>query len=704
MLVDTILYDTLGVPPNSTHERIRIAYKRSAVECHPDKAAQDDRSQASANEKFILVHEAYKVLRTDKLRKDYDKKGFKAATGREPGAKGSNDIGYAKRSFASFASSGENGAEEEDDMIAELLDWWSHPGNLKKTPLQSLRLPQDSSLYEQLIVLYDQFRLTHSSTTAEEELSERASAAILNMTKTHFGAFHLAKLTSWGEQDVEEESVDLQVSENGRHYKDIDGELQPIPSSSSIARLPDGLEMIHLSSTTEFEKLLNAAPGREKVAAQTLDRNHGVQYQALWDQLEADNSHNLAHTDFNKRIDWREIAQTLKQLRKKPHDQKAVTKFKLAENKWKSYVKVYGLPRSWDGAVTDLIRRSAPEYHGFTWPQTTVETDNEEETTQSAGSSTAKPTDGDSGATDVTMENASSTNGGDLDPADDDNLSIKSLDTPTTDAPATSKRGRVADSSVWVRDGDAQREVFAFRQIGAGGPSQLVLRMTTPEATFALFDIVSAKMFNRTVELIKTQPARDFGKMKGGKDDLKNRDYADLTWVGIATQRRGIAPDDGWPTQPHTYMLSQNQDGTVRAFTRSDVGAVFGRASIDVEIHNRRLAADEYKALPAPPVRRRIAWGDDRYDSQAGMDVEDDLAMFTTTHPHDTKLLQHEGQQEQHERDIMSNFVRALGKGTRVPGIDKARERREPQREEYDEALTYLEDLSLAAQSGSPKK
>ncbi|KAK4892287.1 hypothetical protein LTR49_028602 [Elasticomyces elasticus] len=469
MPVDTILHDILGVPPNSTHERIRIAYKRSAVECHPDKAAQDDRSQASANEKFILVHEAYEVLRTDKLRKDYDKKGFKAAT------------------------------------------------------------------------------------------------------------------------------------------------------------------------------------GREKVAAQTLDRNHGVQSQALWDQLEADNSHNLAHTDFNKRIDWREIAQTLKQL----------------------------------------------------------QTDNEEEATQSAGSSTAKPTDGDSGATNVTMENASSTNGGDLDPADDDNLSIKSLDTPMTDAPATSKRGRVADlpdSSVWVRDGDAQREVFAFRQIGAGGPSQLVLRMTTPEATFALFDIVSAEMFNRTVELIKTQPARDFGKMKGGKDDLKNRDYADLTWVGIATQRRGIAPDDGWPTQPHTYMLSQNQDGTVRAFTRSDVGAVFGRASIDVEIRNRPLAAGGYKVLPAPSVRRRIAWGDDKYDSQAGMDVEDDLAMFTTTHPHDTKLLQHEGQQEQHERDIMSNFVRALGKGTRVPGIDKARECREPQREEYDEALTYLEDLSLAAQSGSPKK
>ncbi|KAK3612944.1 hypothetical protein LTR56_028158, partial [Elasticomyces elasticus] len=470
-------------------------------------AAQDDRSQASANEKFILVHEAYKVLRTDKLRKDYDKKGFKAATGREPGAKGSNDIGYAKRSFASFASSGENGAEEEDDMIAELLDWWSHPGILKKTPLQSLRLPQDSSLYEQLIVLYDQFRLTHSSTTADEELT------ILNMTKTHFGAFHLAKLTSSGEQDVEGESADLH---------------------SSIARLTDGLEMIHLSSTTEFEKLLNAAPGRETVAAQTLDRNHGVQYQALWDRLEADNSHNLAHTDFNKRIDWREIAQTLKQLRKKPHDQEAVTEFKLAENKWKSYVKVYGLPRRWDSAVTELIKRSAPEYHGSTWPETTVETDNEEEVTQSAGSSTTKPTDGDSGATDVTMESASSTNGGDLDPADDDNLSIKSLDTPMTDAPATSKRGRVADlpdSSVWVRDGDAQREVYAFRQIGAGGPSQLILRMTTPEATFALFDIVSAKMFNRTVELIKTQPARDFGKMKGGKDDLKNRDYADLTWV-----------------------------------------------------------------------------------------------------------------------------------------------------------------------------
>ncbi|KAK3615082.1 hypothetical protein LTR56_026819 [Elasticomyces elasticus] len=70
------------------------------------------------------------------------------------------------------------------------------------------------------------------------------------------------------------------------------------------------------------------------------------------------------------------------------------------------------------------------------------------------------------------MENAYSTNGGDLDPADDDNLSIKSLHNPMTDAPATSKCGRVADlpdTSVWVQDGNAQREVFAFRQIGAGG-------------------------------------------------------------------------------------------------------------------------------------------------------------------------------------------------------------------------------------------
>ncbi|KAK4901913.1 hypothetical protein LTR49_027168 [Elasticomyces elasticus] len=116
-------------------------------------------------------------------------------------------------------------------------------------------------------------------------------------------------------------------------------------------------------------------------------------------------------------------------------------------------------------------------------------------------------------AEDVTMDNASTTNGEHLDSTsddDDDDVSNKSLDIPMGDAPRApdnSGDADVPDTSIWVRDGSAQREVFAFRQTGVYGSSfQLLLRMTTREAAFALFDIVSAKMFNRTLDVIKAQP------------------------------------------------------------------------------------------------------------------------------------------------------------------------------------------------------
>ncbi|KAK5675062.1 Molecular chaperone (DnaJ superfamily) [Elasticomyces elasticus] len=744
MPVDDILYRTLGVLPNSTPGTIRTAWRRCAIQCHPDKTAKDRQSQADAVRNFVLLNEAYEVLSDDVKRIRYDKHGFEAVLGRRPEAPASTNVAQAKTNFSKFATSEDNGVEDEVDLIEELLTWWTQPEITQKVPEESLRM-KNSSFYEQLVALYDQFRLTHSDTTEGDKRSAHASEAILQVAEACFGTFHAKRLRSWAAGDmIDGESPDLHPSVDDQNYIDGDGREIPIPRETSIARLPDGIQMIHLSWTETFVKFVNTAPGRQKVVLRKLTQYHGIQYREFWKKLKATNSHDPALASFKQTINWPEIANTLKEIREAGGPQE-VTKFKLAQDRWKTLMREHGLPYTWHLEVhRKLIKPSAPNYHASKWSnaQATAETGTEEDAPRmpSASLDTAGPSrqasspdNSNTGATDVTMDDASSTSGENLDPTDD-NVSVKSQDTHMTDATAGSERGRVTDppdSSIWVRDGDARREVFAFRQTVPGRSSQLLLRMTTPEATFALFDIVSAKMFNRTVELIKTQPARDFGKMEGNKDDLRNKDYADLTWVGIATQRRGIMPDDGWLTQPPTYMLSQNRDGTVRAFTRSDVGAVFGKASIDVEIHNRRLAAGGQKALPAPPARRQIAWS-------AGTDAEDDLATFTTTHPQHTKLLQHEAQQEQYEREIISNLVRALGKGTRVPGIDKATERQEPQRQEHneamsnvvralgkgthgsgidkarereelqrqehDEALRYLENLSLATQSGSSKK
>ncbi|KAK0301509.1 hypothetical protein LTR01_009269 [Friedmanniomyces endolithicus] len=164
--------------------------------------------------------------------------------------------------------------------------------------------------------------------------------------------------------------------------------------------------------------------------------------------------------------------------------------------------------------------------------------------------------------------------------------------------------------------------------------------------------------------------------MKGGKADLTDMDFADLVPIGIATQRRGKKPPGGWAAQPRTYLICKRQDGAVTAFTRSDLGDVFGRDPIDDEIYRYRIEAGGPKALPAPCTRRSKAIQYDlHYDGDAdSVDSEDDLK-FTKTHPDDVRLLQSEAQPEQREMDEMMKDIRRLGKTSRFPPRQYKRDR-----------------------------
>ena len=62
-------YERLGVPPDATPEEIREAFHREARRLHPDVNLQSD-----ANEKFLLLKEAFDVLSDSKHRAEYDKK------------------------------------------------------------------------------------------------------------------------------------------------------------------------------------------------------------------------------------------------------------------------------------------------------------------------------------------------------------------------------------------------------------------------------------------------------------------------------------------------------------------------------------------------------------------------------------------------------------------------------------------------------
>ncbi|KAK5734951.1 hypothetical protein LTS12_026588 [Elasticomyces elasticus] len=130
---------------------------------------------------------------------------------------------------------------------------------------------------------------------------------------------------------------------------------------------------------------------------------------------------------------------------------------------------------------------------------------------------------------------------------------------------------------------------------------------------------------------IKQHTDLDFKNVKSNKDDLQEKDFADLDWFGIATQRRGLEPEGGWASQPQTHLLCR-EDGAVKAYTRTDIGSVFGKADVDTEIHAQRIAAGGQKALLAPPTQKAKAIKYDLRNNDNDTGAEGDLA-FVTKHP-----------------------------------------------------------------------
>ncbi|OCH94465.1 DnaJ-domain-containing protein [Obba rivulosa] len=73
----TNLYDALELDCNASQEAIRKAYKKRALQTHPDKLPPDvpEEQKQSAHEEFVIVNHAYEVLIEPKNRQLYDKFG-----------------------------------------------------------------------------------------------------------------------------------------------------------------------------------------------------------------------------------------------------------------------------------------------------------------------------------------------------------------------------------------------------------------------------------------------------------------------------------------------------------------------------------------------------------------------------------------------------------------------------------------------------
>lgn len=74
-------YAVLGIAKQATPDEIKKAYRKRALECHPDRNPNDPKAEAE----FKKVSEAYEVLSDDKRRQIYDQYGEEGLRGGGPG-------------------------------------------------------------------------------------------------------------------------------------------------------------------------------------------------------------------------------------------------------------------------------------------------------------------------------------------------------------------------------------------------------------------------------------------------------------------------------------------------------------------------------------------------------------------------------------------------------------------------------------------
>ena len=106
-------YNKLGVAKSATKEDIKKAYKKLAMQFHPDRAPDDKKKEYE--EKFKEISEAASVLGDDKKRQQYDQFGSAAFSG--GGAGGTSGSGFEGYDFSDIMSHFRSGAFGSSDDI-----------------------------------------------------------------------------------------------------------------------------------------------------------------------------------------------------------------------------------------------------------------------------------------------------------------------------------------------------------------------------------------------------------------------------------------------------------------------------------------------------------------------------------------------------------------------------------------------------------
>lgn len=95
-------YEVLGVSRNASKEEMKKAYRKKAIQYHPDKNPGDKQ----AEELFKEAAEAYEVLRDDEKRSIYDRYGHEGLKGMGAGAGGFSNIDDIFSAFSDIFGGG----------------------------------------------------------------------------------------------------------------------------------------------------------------------------------------------------------------------------------------------------------------------------------------------------------------------------------------------------------------------------------------------------------------------------------------------------------------------------------------------------------------------------------------------------------------------------------------------------------------------
>ena len=105
-------YEILGVQKNATKDDLKKAYRKLAMQYHPDRNPGDKESE----EKFKEAAEAYEILNNDDKRAKYDRFGHDGVRGSGYGSQGFSDINDIFSHFSDIFGGG-GGSSIFDDFF-----------------------------------------------------------------------------------------------------------------------------------------------------------------------------------------------------------------------------------------------------------------------------------------------------------------------------------------------------------------------------------------------------------------------------------------------------------------------------------------------------------------------------------------------------------------------------------------------------------